>query len=560
MPGRKKMDIDTALMLAEIVESQKRRKREMGDPNVDGPRENDPMRGLQDQFYRGFNVPPGTEEQKQAYRDAIDQRLYTQGLRERRREEAMAPSTRRLVADALRRGGMAASITPYDVGLGDAAYAAGELIDPEGTVGGAMLAAGGGLLTAGLGSGAILSKAAKEALDPLRNMMLKDPDVEELALLDDTLFVTVDPSASQLKRLEEVKNKVYKKYGLPEDAPPRKVLRDLDIRQRVRPDLTPTVIKENPLNIKFPDDAVRGPRTFGKVGPDMAGIHGKVGPDMADIQSKIRKANLDYGRGTGTARSPYVVDRFVDAAVPAAIGGYVGASAIGALGGFEEDQQTQLLESIRGSTDYGNAFSETMRMNTPDMYNSPEDLNDVGPMLQEAFLKAIQISEQTGMVPIDLTRQIGKLEALQKTKETLEASDDLALQGGFMDPMKTSGFGDRLAEVERQERMQDEAMRRSGFGDRVAAMSQMPSMEDGRSIEEIIRSRDEAVSRAELRDLQRMGIIDSPSLIDREVQFKPSMPIDEGPPMVGPADPTPEQMRQMDATREIVPSMEDFGE
>ena len=103
-------------------------------------------------------------------------------------------------------------------------------------------------------------------------------------------------------------------------------------------------------------------------------------------------------------------------------------------------------------------------------------------------------------------------------------------------------------------------MRRSGFGDRVAAMSQMPSMEDGRSIEEIIRSRDEAVSRAELRDLQRMGIIDSPSLIDREVQFKPSMPIDEGPPMVGPADPTPEQMRQMDATREIVPSMEDFGE
>ena len=463
MPGRKKMDIDTALMLARKIESQKR---EMGDPNVDGPRENDPMRVLQDQFYRGFNVPPGTEEQKQAYRDAIDQRLYTQGLRERRRAEAMAPSTRLLIADALRRGGLAASLTPYDVGLGDAAYAAGELIDPEGTYEDAALAAAGGALTGGLGSGAILSKAAKEA-----RAMQKAAD-----------------------RADDFE------------------------------DITPTVIKENPTispkakQIRdqldehfFFDTNLKPPGTFSmgsRIDPRVI-----VGPDIADIQSKIARSGRGPGPGPGGATLPEAIGM----GTLAGVGG-----AMLATGTTPMEVQSRLLESIRASSDYGNAFSETMRMNTPDMYNSPEDLNDVGPMLQSAFSKALQISAQTGTVPIDLTRQIGKLEALQKTKETLEASDDLALQGGFMDPMKTSGFGDRV-EARRQAVQSGRSLfEPSGFGDRIEAQRQ--AVQSG------------------------------------EPLFKPSMPIVEGPPMVGPADPTPEQMRQMDATREIVPSMEDFGE
>jgi len=190
----------------------------------------------------------------------------------------------------------------------------------------------------------------------------------------------------------------------------------------------------------------------------------------------------------------------------------LGSTAVG-VGAFA------LMESIRASSDYGNAFSETTQMNTPDMYDSSDDLRDIGPMLQQAISRAIQLNEQTGSVPIDLKRQIGKLEALQNTKQSLDSADDRAIKSGFMDPMKTSGFGDRA---------------------------------EDRSMEE-------------LRDLQSRGIIGQlPSMEDvvigREVQFQPSMPIDEGPPMVGPADPTPEQMRQMDATREIVPSMEDFGE
>ena len=558
MPGRKKMDIDTALMLARKIESQKR---EMGDPNVDGPRENDPMRVLQDQFYRGFNVPPGTEEQKQAYRDAIDQRLYTQGLRERRRAEAMAPSTRLLIADALRRGGLAASLTPYDVGLGDAAYAAGELIDPEGTYEDAALAAAGGVLTGGLGSGAILSKAAKEA----RDLQKAAEQAEAARKAGAPGAVVRNPGAvgkAPMPRGPVGTMPRKADVGIPSAADvirrnPGAVSKSRIGRNVERADdfedITPTVIQENPLNIKFPDDAVRGPRTRGPTGtpPSSArrsleevskmskaesdayspllkkGIeysayaqrYGSGGrfpdfrPDMADIQSKIARS----GRGPGPGPFGATLPEAIGMGTLAGVGG-----AMLATGTTPMEVQSRLLESIRASSDYGNAFSETMRMNTPDMYNSPEDLNDVGPMLQSAFSKALQISAQTGTVPIDLTRQIGKLEALQKTKETLEASDDLALQGGFMDPMKTSGFGDRV-EARRQAVQSGRSLfEPSGFGDRIEAQRQ--AVQSG------------------------------------EPLFKPSMPIVEGPPMVGPADPTPEQMRQMDATREIVPSMEDFGE
>ena len=168
-----------------------------------------------DGMYRGFKIPANMDaRQADAWKSAVDQRMA--GFEDR--QTALQADARRRLNEEIRRdiagvvkpASMAASLTPYDLGLGDVGYAAGELIDPEGTYGDAALAAAGGLLTAGLGSGAVLSKAAKESRDLLRARMLKDRDVEDLALLDDTLFVTVDPSASQLKRLNEIKNKVYK--------------------------------------------------------------------------------------------------------------------------------------------------------------------------------------------------------------------------------------------------------------------------------------------------------------------------------------------------------------
>jgi len=527
---RGKMDVETALSLAKIIESQKR---EMGDPNVDGPRENDPMRVLQDQFYRGFNVPPGTEEQKQAYRDAIDQRLYTQGLRERRRAEAMAPSTRVLIADALRHGGLAASVTPYDVGFGDAAYAAGELLHPEGTYEDAALAAAGGVLTGGLGSGAILSKAAKEARALQKAAELAEEARKKGIRVEDLKL----PKASKAPVSPKEARKAAESRALDpfpgafKKADPGAVKRVDDFE-----DITPTVIKENPTLLKRgPDSVVIDPRTGQAIPPRVSDMAREIDRQL----SRPNRADMALIRAARRER-----ERSIDPAL-------LGSTAVG-VGAFA------LMESIRASSDYGNAFSETTQMNTPDMYDSSDDLRDIGPMLQQAISRAIQLNEQTGSVPIDLKRQIGKLEALQNTKQSLDSADDRAIKSGFMDPMKTSGFGDRaedrsqnlsnvglLLDMMNLEKAGMDPMKTSGFGDRIEAQRQ--AVQSGQSLFEPSGFGDRI-------EAQRQAVQSGEPL------FKPSMPIDEGPPMVGPADPTPEQMRQMDATREIVPSMEDFGE
>ena len=137
------------------------------DPPSRGP-DTDAMRVLED-YHEGFKIPSNLEagHQADAWKRAVDQRLYGQPLRERRREElervGATDAFRRRVADVVKPVSMAASVTPYDLGFGDVGYAAGELIDPEGTYGDAALAAAGGVLTGGLGSGALMTRAAKEA-------------------------------------------------------------------------------------------------------------------------------------------------------------------------------------------------------------------------------------------------------------------------------------------------------------------------------------------------------------------------------------------------------------
>tara|TARA_R100001129_G_C5202001_1_gene214081 strand:+ start:30 stop:665 length:636 start_codon:yes stop_codon:yes gene_type:complete len=79
-----------------------------------------------------------------------------------RREKMESDELRRSIASKLKPISLAASITPYDLGLGDIGYAAGELIDPEGNPKTAALAAGMGLITGGLGSGAVTATAAKK--------------------------------------------------------------------------------------------------------------------------------------------------------------------------------------------------------------------------------------------------------------------------------------------------------------------------------------------------------------------------------------------------------------
>tara|TARA_R110000803_G_scaffold210463_4_gene282353 strand:- start:360 stop:4367 length:4008 start_codon:yes stop_codon:yes gene_type:complete len=89
----------------------------------------------------------------------------TQRDQEKRREEYLSQAASK-VSGGVKAVGMAASLTPYDLGVGDYLYAAGELLDPEGDLKTAAIAAGAGLATGGVASGVLIARAraAKKAL------------------------------------------------------------------------------------------------------------------------------------------------------------------------------------------------------------------------------------------------------------------------------------------------------------------------------------------------------------------------------------------------------------
>jgi len=431
---RGKMDPMTALSLAKQMRAQNR---EMGDPK------NDPMRVLQDQYYRGFDVPPGTEQQKQAYRDAIDRRLYSQPLRERRRaaEESVGTTdaVRRRIADVLRPASLAASLTPFDAGLGDLGYAAGELIDPEGTYGDAGLAAAGGLLTGGVGSGAMMARAAKEA----RGMK---------------------------KAADRAANYPMKGAGTPPSSMRRSQGELAKMSKGELDELVPAYRKANEYQA-------------------YANRYGSGGrfPDLKDFESKIsRQPKME-------PLDPILL------ASPLAIG------AAGVYG----DAAIALLDDIRSSSDYGNAFSETTRMVSPEMFDGVNSLNDVEEMHSNAVMNAAKIFNETGSIPFKMKREIGKLEALMNTKASMDSSDDRAIKSGLM------GFG---VDADMDKDYED-------------------------------------------------------SMIDRKVQFQRSMPKIEEPPMFGPEEAPMygpgtagmsqaeiDRMVRQEMDREIEPAIEDFGE
>ena len=98
-----------------------------------------------------------TEEKSEEFRilrDAIDVRRDDMERNENLNE------FRRALARIIKPTALFASVTPYDAALGDLAYAAGELLDPEGDPELAALAASTGLLTGGAGSGAMAARMA----------------------------------------------------------------------------------------------------------------------------------------------------------------------------------------------------------------------------------------------------------------------------------------------------------------------------------------------------------------------------------------------------------------
>ena len=430
------------------------------DPSLEGF---DPIVSPPREEYKGFRVPPGSPEQQQRYKRAIDDRLSGFDSRQVERDAAaragLARDIRSNIAGVVKPASMAASVTPYDLGLGDVGYAAGELIDPEGTYGDAMLAAGGGLLTAGLGSGAILSKAAKEARDLQKaaeqaeaarkagapGAVVRNPGAVAKAPMPRKADVGTPSAADVIRRNPGAVSK--SRIG-------RNVERADDVG-----DLTPTVMYDNPLN--FPK-RVRGSRARGSTGgseyQSRAARDAKAYADSMRTPPQIDPKAFNREMRKRFNQSPYVVDRVVDAAVPAAIVGYGGASAIGALGGFEGQENVsagargmgyqdmvdemaakpidpnlsvRMMNEVRKTTDYGNAFAETTDRQDPMNFSSADELADLPGLYQENRDAAVRIFEQTGSVPSGMARSLGKYEALMNTRGALLDEESRMLREGI---------------------------------------------------------------------------------------------------------------------------------
>ncbi len=138
-----------------------------------------------------------SEKESEQFRILVDQ------IRDRR--EAMERNEfRRSLASKVKPTGLAASLTPYDAGLGDLAYAAGELIDPEGDPKTAAMVAGMGLVTGGVGSGAM----AARSVGKLKKSKPKDLYASHPSTRD--RIKKLDPNASVPPTLEELVKKTRK--------------------------------------------------------------------------------------------------------------------------------------------------------------------------------------------------------------------------------------------------------------------------------------------------------------------------------------------------------------
>jgi hypothetical protein len=495
--------------------------REGGDPNADAVQ--DPMRVLEN-YHEGFFVPPGTPEQQQAYKDAIDRRLYSQPLRERRRDALEATGTtdavRRRIADVVKPASMAASLTPFDMGLGDLAYAGGELIDPEGTYGDAAMAAAGGILTGGLGSGAIFTAAAKEARERAMEEIAQGAVPKILTEVPD-LSPDIQRAIQQAKARNPNANIAdliqAAKRGV--DRARKEIANDFE-------DLIPTQIKP------FPPSKTYGPVQQPPPGMQRSpygGFERKKKYTSEGVEYDPVGSSMAYGmlRDQIQKSSKPARDRSkIDSGDLGTASAMIGAGMGGAL--LMREVNKAMMEDVRNSSDYGNAFSETTRMSSPDMFDAADNLNDVPMMLQQAQLKAAGIFEQTGSVPSSIKREIGKLEALMNTKNSMDAADDRVLEDNLFQPSEFNRMVNYAS------------MADTGFNSRLRARAAQPGFNIG--FEDVMDN-----------------------MADREVRFKPSRPVVENPylgpeeaPTVGPPDPTPAQMRAM--TDEIEPAMEDFGE
>ena len=389
-------------------------------------------------MYRSFEIPSNLpNDRADAWKRAVDQRLHSQPLRQRRREElesvGAVDAFRRRVADVVKPASMAASVTPYDLGLGDVGYAAGELIDPEGTYGDAALAAAGGVLTGGIGSGALMTKAAKEA----RKGIKRADDVEDLiptkigpppgsppgpsvpVLRKATEFQDYGNRYSTGGRYPEFQKQMRSRFstGAPYEVAfgvgGAAALGKLG-RERLRDEMNREPFdRDREFTAREPWDRDRefmGRRKAMQNRGDMAALKTLLESDWdlseAESKARARARNIGYEdimRQRQAERTP-----------------------------VDPNLSVAMMNEVRMTTDYGNAFAETSERNQPSSFTgSIDQLSDIPDSYEGARNEAARIYNQTGTVPSSLARSLGKHEALLTTRSALLDEDDRMLREGI---------------------------------------------------------------------------------------------------------------------------------
>ena len=190
-----------------------------------------------------------------------------------------------------------------------------------------------------------------------------------------------------------------------------------DLRQRVRSGLN-QVGKLMPGGRLLEDDIGVGP--FGTPGY------------MDRLNAKSRSM-----MGTGPSYTDTMRDMMDTADMPAM-----------ARGDFMED----LIES----TDYGNAYADTIATRRPDTFKSVDDLAEVPMMYDTAIEKAFGLYNRMGKVPPSVAVEVGRLAGLMDVKRAMEDMDSESLRQSMLDDRKDyvegkeiqpaiDDFGDRNA-------------------------------------------------------------------------------------------------------------------
>jgi hypothetical protein len=90
------------------------------------------------------------------------------------------------------------------------------------------------------------------------------------------------------------------------------------------------------------------------------------------------------------------------------------------------------MEELTQSTDYGNAYADTISTRKPETFEGVDDLADVPMMYDTSIEKAFSIYNRTGRVPPTVAVEIGRLAGLMDVKRSMEDMDSESLRRSML--------------------------------------------------------------------------------------------------------------------------------